>query len=251
MPVFSLLAVRFAVSTLLILPFSGIPNKYAWRKGSGIGVLLFGVYALQTWGLVYTSSAHSAFITGLYLVWVAVWSERAWQSWLSVAIALIGLWVLVKPGQLAINIGDVLTVGCSIFAAWHLIMLAKLPQEASSSQIAAVQMIVVTVFAALLALSLGENNWQWNWQLVFAILLLSVGATFFAFWVQTHFQRRTTAMRAGLILAMETVFALIFAILFYGEQATSNVFIGCALILTAMIFAIIYVPGPSHLQSPP
>lgn len=238
-PVFAFLAVRFALSALFMLPLAGgVPSAKTAKTGIWLGVLLFGVFALQTFGLVYTSSANSAFITGFYLIWVMLAAARDWRALMSVLLAVCGLWFLASPDD-GINIGDWLTLACSVFIAWHLLILAKLPEAASSAQLAMAQFVVVAVLSMLCSLAFEDFVWQWRGDWIFAFLLTSMGATVFAFWAQTHFQRRTTPIRAGVILVMESVFALLFAAAFYDERLTTSALIGCGLMLAAMLATII------------
>lgn len=238
-PVFAFLAVRFALSALLMLPLAGgMPTMQTAKTGIWLGVLLFAVFALQTWGLVYTSSANSAFITGFYLIWVMLAAARDIRALASVMLAVAGLWFLASPGDGGVNIGDWLTLACSVFIAWHLLALARLPEAASSAQLAMAQFVVVALLSLLCSLVWEDFRWQWRGDWIFAFLLTSVGATVFAFWAQTHFQRRTTPIRAGVILVMESVFALIFAAAFYDEEITTAALIGCTLMLAAMLMTI-------------
>ena len=158
---------------------------------------------------------------------------------MSILFALAGLWFLTSPGEGGINIGDWLTLGCSVFIALHLLVLAKLPAAASSAQLATIQFAVVAILSAICALILEDYDWQWRANLIFAFALTSLGATVFAFWAQTHFQRRTAPIRAGVILVMESVFAVIFSAAFYDETLTTSALIGCALMLTAMLTTVL------------
>ena len=71
-PLFAFLAVRFAISTVVLAPF-------AWRRcarcrarvcspGSASGALLAAAYGFQTAGLELTTVSSTGFITGLYVV---------------------------------------------------------------------------------------------------------------------------------------------------------------------------------------
>ena len=238
-PVFAFLAVRFAISAVFMLLFSGVPSAQSLRMGGVLGLLLFAGFALQTFGLVYTSSANSAFITGFYLIWVMLAAGRNRRALLSVALAVCGLWFLTSPDA-GINIGDLLTLACSLFFAWHLLVLAKLPAAASSAQLTAMQFGIVAALSFACSLIWEEGGWQWSWELIFAFALTSLGATVFAFWAQTHFQRRTTPMRAGVILLMEAVFAVLFSVAFYGETLAATALLGCALMFAAMLATVVH-----------
>ncbi|MBH0188383.1 MAG: DMT family transporter [Nitrospira sp.] len=74
-------------------------------------VFLFLGYTLQTVGLQYTSASNSAFLTALYVIFVPLILRRFdGRSLLATAIAVVGLWLLVKPSA-GMNIGDLLTLG--------------------------------------------------------------------------------------------------------------------------------------------
>ncbi|EQD43094.1 membrane protein containing DUF6, transmembrane, partial [mine drainage metagenome] len=66
------LALRFAVSSLIILPFAVRNKQFRDRKtiiyGLWAGFYLMLGYVFQTIGLMYTSAASSGLITGLYVV---------------------------------------------------------------------------------------------------------------------------------------------------------------------------------------
>ena len=71
-PVFAFLAVRFAVSTVVLVPFAWRPlrtlPRAGWLAGAGGGLLLGAAYGLQTAGLHLTTVSSTGLITGLYVV---------------------------------------------------------------------------------------------------------------------------------------------------------------------------------------
>ena len=242
MPVFAFLALRFGLAAALMLFFTRrLPPRNHLLFGGGLGVLLFLSFAFQTWGLVYTSSANSAFITGLNVVWVVLLGKNIKQAWPVVVLALIGLWLMTTPEVSGFNLGDALTLICSLFISLHLLMMAKLGAESSSSDMAFLQFFVVAAAAAGIS-AITEPSLlppTWSGDIIFALLLTALGATIFSFWVQTHFQRRTTATRTGLIFLCEPLFAALFAAFFYGEKIPLSAALGGALIFTAMVGAVL------------
>ena len=239
-PIFAFLAFRFGLAAILMTPFikrSQMTPKTI-KKGLILGILLFLSFAFQTFGLANTSASVCAFITGLSVVWVALLTEINRRTLLSVTLAVAGLWLLTDPTNAAFQIGwgEILTFICSLFIAWHIIILARLDDKAASAELAILQFIVTALLS--LAASLGTEPRllpeTWDIQLIFAFAITTLGATIFAFWAQTHFQRRTTAMRASLIFIMEPLFAALFAVAFYGEQLAATAAVGGLLIVLAM-----------------
>lgn len=243
-PVFLFLALRFALASVCMLAFvRRAPSPQAWRFGGALGIVLFAAFAFQTWGLLYTSSANSAFITGLNVVWVFVLAAPVRdgggrRGWLPLLPALLGLWLLTRPDAAAFNIGDALTLACSVFVALHILMLARLPKDRDSGELALVQFAAVAVLSAAASAATETAAPIWDGDLIFALILTAGGATVFSFWVQTHFQRYTTARRAGLIFICEPLFAALFAAGFYGESLPPAAIPGILLMSGAMLWAV-------------
>ena len=110
-PVFVFLFWRFFLASLMMLLMTRRrPKRRSWSFGGALGAVLFMQFALQTWGLVWTSSANSAFITSLCVVWVFAMQPKNWRrSWPQISVAVAGLWLLTRP-EVAFNIGDLLTL---------------------------------------------------------------------------------------------------------------------------------------------
>jgi drug/metabolite transporter (DMT)-like permease len=87
LPVFHLLAYRFLLATLLLLPLlargraalGGVRPAVLLRDGLVLGALLFAGFSLQTYGLLRTTPSRSAFLIGLAVVMVPAiaWALRA------------------------------------------------------------------------------------------------------------------------------------------------------------------------------
>ena len=71
-PLFAFLAVRFAISTVVLAPFAWGQMRALPRDGVlagvGAGALLAAAYGFQTAGLELTTVSSTGFITGLYVV---------------------------------------------------------------------------------------------------------------------------------------------------------------------------------------
>jgi drug/metabolite transporter (DMT)-like permease len=88
LPVLHLLAYRFTLATLLLLPLlarglGGTRLPVLLRDGAVLGGLLFAGFVLQTSGLLWTTPSHSAFIVGLSVVIVPplAWALKVITRW--------------------------------------------------------------------------------------------------------------------------------------------------------------------------
>ena len=238
LPVFAFLTWRFGLAAIFMLPTISLPDRKHQKSGIMLGCLLFLLYGFQTVGLQYTSASNCAFITGLSLVFVAIFRPSK-KIILPVVAAVLGFWLLVTPDK-AMNIGDLLTVIGAFFIAVHMLILDKLDDSYNSRQLATIQFSVVAIlcFATSVAFESSLFPNEWSFSLIFSILLSVFGATIFALWAQTHYQRHTTAVKTALIFTMEPVFAAAISFSAYEIDLTLSAGLGASIILLAMIGVI-------------
>lgn len=243
------LALRFGVAAAAMLllfakAFRGMRRGELWcgfRGGLITGCFLWLGYALQTWGLERTSVANSGFLTGLYIVLVPLFSAALYRRWpaaaelAGIAFASAGIVSLTGSGlSLHFNAGDILTIGCAVAFAFHVIVLGYFSQRerfqaVATGQIAAVCMVSCT------ALAFEPPRIAWTRGVIFAVVLTGIFATALAFSLQTWAQKYTSASRTVLILSLEPVFAYAGAILFAGEHLSLHSAFGGSLILAGIL----------------
>lgn len=245
------LSLRFALGSfcllLIFLPiFRKTPRRDVWRGlrgGATAGLFLWLGFVLQTLGLKYTSAGNSGFLTGLYIVLVPLISAGVYRRWplarelIGIFVATAGMVVLTLPSldrNLQMNKGDLLTLGCAVAFAFHLLVLGYYSQR---EQFEAVALGQIACAAALSGISL---TWEppkaiWSTAAILAIVITALLATALAFALQTWAQQYTTPTRTALVLALEPVFALATAVSAGGEALTLSALAGGALILTGIL----------------
>lgn len=243
------LALRFGLASACMLAlfgrlFTRLPHRELWpglRGGFITGVLLWLGFGLQTWGLERTTAGNSGFLTGLYIVLVPLFSAAAYRRWprvpelVGIAIGSGGIVLLTAPSSgLRLNLGDVLTIGCAIVFAGHLLTLGYFSQRERFEAVAVGQVICTCVLSSF-GLLFEPPRIVWNAHVVFALIVTGVVATAVAFALQCWAQQFTTATRAALILALEPVFSYLAAVAFAGEVVTARSVIGGTLILAGIL----------------
>jgi drug/metabolite transporter (DMT)-like permease len=254
------LSLRFSVASvcllLMFLPSfraaGTSPVARGLLGGAVAGLFLWLGYVLQTIGLKYTTAGKSGFLTGLYIVLVPLISAAFYRRWpqirelAGIVLASAGMVVLTFPswqGSRGINKGDLLTIGCAIAFAFHLLILGYYSQRERFQAVAFGQIACAAVLSTV-ALGVDVPYATWGPQIIFAILLTGVLATAAAFALQTWGQQYTTATRTALIFALEPVFALATAVTAGGEKLTATAAAGGVLIL-AGILAVELKPTPA------
>ncbi|NCO69201.1 MAG: DMT family transporter, partial [Acidobacteria bacterium] len=151
--VWTFLAVRFGLAAVLLAPTA---RRARWPRSPWVaacGVALLAGYAFQTWGLVTTTPARSAFITALSVILVPLveplvgMARLTWRVVTGALLALTGLGVLLRPESGAASLGDILTFGCALAFAAHTLLVQRAVREVDASAVNAWQVVIVGALA--------------------------------------------------------------------------------------------------------
>ncbi len=255
---FSFLAARFALAAAVLA--AAFPRRVVrldrrvLAVGGLLGAWLTAGYALQTVGLLYTTASRSAFITGLSVVLVPVLSlslsrvRPRLQSLAAVLLAAAGLYLLTSPRAGGVNVGDLLTLGCALAFALHIVTTERAaprhdPVPLAFCQIAATAAVCAVLMALWERPRLPLTPWTAS-----ALAITGVLATAAAFSVQMWAQRRTSATHVAVIFAAEPVFAALFARLIQHEILRIGGLAGGALIVGGILVA--QLGGPPRPAAP-
>ncbi len=254
------LGVRFLIAFVILSPFipkifKGINKKTLWG-GALLGFLFFLGFAAQTVGLKYTSATKSGFISGTFVVFIPFlqfFIEKKVPSkmnLLGVFFVFIGLIFLSSKGQNFLdifseigsnfNIGDFLTLLCSIIFALYMVYLDKITRENPFMPLVILQIFVTGLSALIVSafnftFNLEQIHFNLTSNLVIGLLYTSILATILTTTLQTKFQKAVTPTKAGIILSLEPIFAALAAFLILGEKVSNFGFIGCILIFTGLL----------------
>jgi len=242
LPPLSFLFLRFCLGAflvvvgMLLLGFPFRREPCVLRASAIATVWLFLGYLLQTVGLWYTTASNSAFITALYVVFVPLVLRRFGRRvCLATSIAMGGLWLLVKPA-IAMNVGDLLTLGCAMAFAAHIACLERFTREVDAPSLFTLQMVAMAVifFPAMMLEGAPAEAFTPT-----AALLLGLGITgglaTGAFAVQVWAQRLIPAQQVALVFASEPVYAAWLSWYFLGESLDLQGWIGSGLIVAAIV----------------
>ncbi len=259
-PVFSFMAIRFALAAVALAPIAVWQARRSLQNGTEIrkinpitaarvlfpslivGLALFAGYAFQTAGLQLTTPAKAGFITGLSVVFVPLAAalllrhSPSRNAWIGVGLATVGLALLSLTADLSFQAGDVLVLGCAVSFAAHLLLLSHFAPKFNPVLLTMGQVIAVALFSGIAAL-LFDPRAVLTGQALFAAAFTGVLATAVAFGVMTVAQRFTTSTHTALICSAEPVFAGLFSWLLIGELLGPRQLAGCALILGGMLVA--------------
>ena len=242
LPPLSFLFLRFCLGAflvvvgMLLLGFPFRREPCVLRASAIATVWLFLGYLLQTVGLWYTTASNSAFITALYVVFVPLVLRRFGRRvCLATSIAMGGLWLLVKPA-IAMNVGDLLTLGCAMAFAAHIACLERFTREVDAPSLFTLQMVAMAVifFPAMMLEGAPAEAFAPT-AAVLVGLGITGGLATGAFAVQVWAQRLIPAQQVALVFASEPVYAAWLSWYFLGESLDLQGWIGSGLIVAAIV----------------
>ena len=227
-PPYMFASLRFGVAFILgfIYVNKEIKNITSNEMYGGLlcGFCLFMGYAFQNFGLMETSPSKSAFITSVSVILVPIilvlfkLKKVNMRIWIAVILAIIGLYILLNPSGGGINIGDILTFGCAVSFAVHVIFQDRyLSKGASISKLFLIQVMFVTLFSCLSVFIFEGIVINISERLVVAILVTGILATFVAIMLMVWSQTILGPNQTAVLLSLEPVFAALFSTVFAGE----------------------------------
>lgn len=252
-PVYAFLFWRFFIASILMFMLSYKRLQYTNRNvifyGVCLGIALFGGFATQTFGLTYVKSSVVAFITGFNVVFVPFLASLFFKDKIRMnvligsLVAFLGLYFLTMSGTLHIGIGESLTFVCAFMFAIHIVFTGKFSKKGDVFLIVCFQFITVTFFSLMCSLFTEEVTFNIPFDLTFltAVIVTSVFATVYAFFIQTYYQQYTTATKTAIIFTMEPVSAAFYGVYVGNELLTNTQIIGAVLIICATLLTEIKI----------
>lgn len=230
-----------------------------WKQGSILAFFFALGFMSQTWGLQYTSVAHSSFITGSMVVFTpiaAYFIERkniTRIQVLGVGIVLIGLWFFTQADSIgtSFNAGDIATLFCAAIWGLYITFTDKFMRDAKDIQTASARLTLVqfgvTGIISLIASLLFEvkpyqipdaifSAFQSN-SFIIAFLYTAILASVVATYIQTRYQHETSPVKAALMFSTEPVLATLLAVAFSAEYVSTEKYVIGAIVLVGVLSA--------------
>lgn len=260
---------RMALAFVLL----AVAYHRAWRgirwqhvsAGAIVGFFLAAGYQFQTTGLARTTPSKSAFITGLVVVLVPLFSAipqlrppevhaPRWNAYTGAALGFAGIVLLTTPAHphpssasslaqsafallpdfSSIGAGDLLTLGCAVGFALHCIALSHWSPRVPFQPLALLQIGFCTLYMAISLPLIEHPQLHWTMRLSVALMIAAALATAAAFSIQSWAQSVLPSTHIALLLTLEPVFAWITSFLFTGERLGLRPTAGALLILSGI-----------------
>jgi len=207
------------------------------------GTVLCVAINLQQFGIQFTTVANASFITSLYVIMVPVAcfvflrKKASVFVWVSVAVAMTGVYFLSLSGGLDINIGDILVFLCAIAFTVQILIISHFSPKHNVFALACVQFYVVSVISLVLALVFETPSIAAVFAAAPYLLYTGVLSSGVAYILQMKAQKTTDATVAAVLFSFEGVVAAMVGWIVLSQTLTPRALLGCALIFIAILVA--------------
>lgn len=217
-------------------------KKAMWLGGVLCGVALWAASNLQQLGLATTSAGKGGFITALYIVLVPIFGlfiKRRTNlfTWISVLLAMVGLYLLCMQGESGIDSGDLLVLACAPIFAIQILLVDHFVPHTDGVRLSCIQFFTVGILNMPLMFIFEQPSLSAmvdGWLPILYAGLLSSGV---AYTLQVVAQKHTHPTTASVLMSLESVFAVLAGLVLMGERLTAWEWCGCGVMFAAVILA--------------
>ena len=259
---FTFLAVRSLMACGFLFPLSWFMdqekswfrekwmNPKLWKTGLLTGFAMFMAAGAQQMGMVHTTAGKAGFLTAMYIVLVPVLgcflgNRPPFTVWISVAMAVAGLYFLSGAGLDRINIGDILLIFCAFWFAVQIIWIDRYGLGLDGVRLNCVQALVCGVFSSIAMLILEDISPDAILACWLPLCYAGILSTGVAFTLQIYGQKSLGPTQASVIMSLESVFALISGWLVLNERLSFMESLGCVIMFCAVILSQIPKKSPA------
>ncbi len=227
---------------LLLRKPKALWNWRTLRDGAILGSLLGCMYTSQTIGLKFTSSGHSAFITGIAIVIVPIvmfifFKYRfSRQNIAAIVIVTLGLFFLTYDTKTQMNQGDLITLVTALTAALHITFVSRMVHKHDVMSLVAYQFLFSALFNLGIFLMHSPLQFQFSYNAWSSLIYLGFIGTLFCYAASSWAQKYVNPVAAALIFSLEPVFASIFSYFISGEVLNIRELAGASLILAGILY---------------
>jgi len=206
-----------------------------------VGVLTGGAIATQQIGISLEGAGKSGFITSLYIILVPliglIFGKKV-NPFILIAIvfSLTGLFLINYDGSgFNFSEGTWWLLGCALLYALQILAISYYTNKCDSIKLTIVQFLVAGVIEIPFMFIFETPNIQNVMNAIIPILYCGILSSGIGFTIQVYTQKQIEPTIASMIMALESVFAIIFSIIFLGDEYTLKETLGCIAIFVSVI----------------
>ncbi len=206
------------------------------------GIALCVASNLQQIGIAYTTVGKAGFITAMYIILVPVFSvflhkKAGMKLWISVVIAVAGLYLLCMTEGFSVAKGDLIVFLCAVAFSVHILAVSYFAPRVDGIKMSCIQFWTAAVISAAGMLIFEQPDPQalldaWLPVCYAGVLSSGVGYT-----LQIVGQKDVNPTLASLIMSLESVISVIAGWVLLHQTMGAREIAGCVLMFAAIILA--------------
>lgn len=224
-----------------------------WTGGVLCGAVLFVASTFQQMGLYYgTTAGKAGFLTACYILLVPVLGiligkKCRWNVWVSILVAVVGLYFLCLTEGFSFYISDVLVLLCAACFSVHIIVIDHFSPLVDGVRMSCIQFLICGVLGLVPMIGVeilqapgGLQGWAqifMTWDVWMPILYAGVMSCGVGYTLQIIGQNGINPAIASLLMSLESVFSVLAGMLLLHETMTRREIFGCVLVFAAVLFA--------------
>ena len=228
-------------------------NRQLWLGGLCCGAALAMASNFQQAGMVAgTDSGKAGFLTALYVVLVPIFGlalgrRGSPQLWLSVAIAVCGLYLLcMQNGFGGVERSDMVLLLCAVLFSFQIMAVNHYGPQMDGVRLSLRQFFVVAVESSVAALLLEHPAPAEFAVNAVPLLYCGVMSSGVAYTLQILGQRDMNPAVGSLIMCLESVFSALGGWVLLHQSLSPREGVGCVLIFAAVVLA--QLPAPQRAE---
>lgn len=227
-------------------------RRSLWRAGILCGTLLCLASLLQQKGIeLGTGAGKAGFITAFYIVLVPILNLLVFHKrtgialWVSVVIAIVGLYLLCINESLSVQLSDLLLLLCAVAFSFQILAVDRFSPVYDALKLAAIQFLSCGVLASVLMVffdiaPVGLAAWAEpfaSWEAWIPLLYAAILSSGVGYTLQIVGQKGLNPALASLLMSLESVFAVLAGWLILHQQMTPRELLGSLLLFIAVLIA--------------
>ena len=206
------------------------------------GIALCVASNLQQFGVKYTTVGKAGFITALYIVLVPIFGiflkkKVGVKVWISVAISVVGLYLLCMTEKLSISKGDFLVLLCAIVFSIHILVIDHFSPLVDGVRMSCIQFWITGILSAIPMFLFEKPSLSAIFAAAVPLLYAGVMSSGVSYTLQIVAQKDADPTVASLILSLESVFSVLAGWGVLGQVLSVREICGCVLMFAAIILA--------------
>ncbi|MHB1152202.1 MAG: DMT family transporter [Eubacteriales bacterium] len=246
-PTFPLLTIRFLSAVTLLAAVSirrfHLLNLRLIREAFLMSLFVFMMYLTTTIGIRYTSASNCSFFSGIsalmlpFIGFILFRTKIASKSVFFAILCTVGIFLLSFGFYMtfSINRGDLLCLGCSLFAALQILFAARSVKNHDPLLLVTVQMVFLTFLALTGVLVSRQSFGLVGIRNFLLIALLGTVSSAVGFGLQLICLRRVQTDRASLIFSAQPVIGALLSMAIVGEQIGLAGWIGGSVVMVSIV----------------